>query len=96
MLEDFTSQLPHLLTLFQKTLNDPENLGIRIITLRSLGKIAGYIEAEDKEQVAAVQSLVPNMVAVLGQALEAGDQDGVKHGFDVLETLLYIVHLRDL
>jgi hypothetical protein len=31
------------------------------------------------------------MVQVLGQALEAGDADGVKHGFDVLETLLYIV-----
>lgn len=40
---------------------------------------------------AAVQSLVPNMVQVLGQALEAGDVDGIKHGFDVLETLLYIV-----
>lgn len=31
------------------------------------------------------------MVQVLGQALEAGDSDGIKHGFDVLETLLYIV-----
>lgn len=31
------------------------------------------------------------MVQVLGQALEAGDDDGIKHGFDVLETLLYIV-----
>lgn len=31
------------------------------------------------------------MVQVLGQALEAGDSDGTKHGFDVLETLLYIV-----
>jgi hypothetical protein len=31
------------------------------------------------------------MVQVLGQALEAGDVDGIKHGFDVLETLLYIV-----
>lgn len=87
---DFTSQLPQLLELFQRTLNDPENLGIRIITLRALGKIAEYIDGEDKEQVAAVQALVPNMVSVLGQALEAGDADGVKHGFDVLETLLYV------
>lgn len=51
VLEDFTSQLPQLLGLFQKTLNDPENLGIRIITLRALGKIAEYIGAEEKEQV---------------------------------------------
>jgi hypothetical protein len=50
-MEDFTEQLPQLLGLFQKTLNDPENLGIRIITLRALGKIAEYISVEDKDQV---------------------------------------------
>lgn len=91
--DDFSSQLPQLLQLFTKTLNDPQNLGIRIITLRALGKVAEYVDAEDKHEVAAIQSLVPNMVAVLGQALEAGDSDGTKHGFDVLETLLYIVGL---
>lgn len=55
VLEDFTAQLPQLLGLFQKTLNDPENLGIRIITLRALGKIAEYISVEDKEQVVGVR-----------------------------------------
>lgn len=83
--------MAQLLQLFSKTLNDPENLGIRIITLRALGKVAEYVSAEDKSDVAAIQALVPNMVAVLGQALEADDGDGIKHGFDVLETLLYIV-----
>lgn len=91
VIEDFEAQLAQLLQLFGKTLNDPENLGIRIITLRALGKIAEYVSAEDKADVAAIQALVPNMVAVLGQALEADDGDGIKHGFDVLETLLYIV-----
>lgn len=57
-MEDFTEQLPQLLGLFQKTLNDPENLGIRIITLRALGKIAEYISAEDKDQVVRTFLLV--------------------------------------
>ena len=52
--------------------------------------MAEYIETEDKNEVAAYQALIPNMVSVLGQALEAHDDDGTKHGFDVLETLLYI------
>lgn len=59
--------------------------------MRALGKVAEFIDPEDKQEVAAIQALVPKMVGVVGQALEAGDTDGIKHGFDVLETLLYIV-----
>lgn len=50
-LSDFSAQLTQLLQLFQKTLNDPENLGIRIITLRALGKVAEYVAVEDKADV---------------------------------------------
>lgn len=102
MMEELSEQMGQLLQLFTKTLNDPENLGIRIITLRALGKVAEFLTADEKNEVATVQSLIPNMVAVLGQALEANDTDGVKHGFDVLETLLYIdvpyltPHIADL
>lgn len=91
VMEELQQQMGQVLQLFSRTLNDPENLGIRIITLRALGKVAEYMTSDDKNEVAIIQGLIPNMVTVLGQALEANDTDGVKHGFDVLETLLYIV-----
>ena len=30
------------------------------------------------------------MIGVLGQCLEAGNEDGARHGFDVFETLLIL------
>ena len=40
------------------------------------------------------QALLPSMIQVIGQAVEAGNETGARHLFDVLETLLIIVSLR--
>lgn len=48
-------QIHGLLELFKKTLGDAESLGVRVWTIRSLGKLAEYIEAgEDAEIVSCI------------------------------------------
>lgn len=58
---------------------------------RALGKVAEYIELDDKNDIAVFQSLIPSMVSVLHQTMEAGNEDGARKGFDVFETLLILV-----
>lgn len=49
-----TSHIPGLLELFKTTLGDAESLGVRVWTIRALGKLAEYIEVgEDAEIVRA-------------------------------------------
>lgn len=57
---------------------------------RALGKVAEYIEIEDKADIATFQSLIPGMVGVLHQVMEAGNEEGARNGFDVFETLLIL------
>lgn len=40
------------------------------------------------------QALLPAMIQVIGQAVEAGNEAGARHLFDVLETLLILVSYR--
>ena len=40
------------------------------------------------------QALLPSMIQVIGQAVEAGNEAGARHLFDVLETLLILVNFR--
>ena len=37
------------------------------------------------------QALLPSMIQVIGQAVEAGNEAGARHLFDVLEMLLILV-----
>ena len=37
------------------------------------------------------QALLPSMIQVIGQAVEAGNEAGARHLFDVLELLLVLV-----
>lgn len=61
---------------------------------RALGKVAEYIDIDDKNDIAVFQSLIPSMVAVLHQAMEGGNEDAARKGFDVFETLLILVRPR--
>lgn len=58
---------------------------------RALGKIAEFIELDDNRFITAFQSMVPNMVGVLQQALEKSDEDAALKGFEVFDELLYLV-----
>lgn len=82
-----------LLQLFARTIGD-ETLAVRVWTLRGLGKVAEYIEIGEEEDIAMFQSLVPAIVGVLSQTLEADDEAAVKAGFEVLEGLALAVSAR--
>ncbi|TIB06359.1 hypothetical protein E3P96_00536 [Wallemia ichthyophaga] len=90
IIEGFESHLPSLFALFAKSISDPESLEVRVTTLKALGKVAEYIDIDDKNDIKTFQSLIEPMVIVLQQALEAGQEDSVKAGFDVFETMLII------
>lgn len=49
-----TGNVPELLELFRKTLGDHDSMGVRVWTIRSLGKLSEYIEVgEDAEIVSS-------------------------------------------
>ena len=69
--------------------------------------IAQYIDSDDKIDLVSItskffgslahvlqkafQSLLPAMIQVIGQSVEAGNETGARQLFDVLETLLILV-----
>lgn len=74
---------------------------------RSLGTIAQYLDSDDKADIVSIffpsslflltmmqkafQALLPSMINVIQQTLDAGDEPGARHVFDVFETLLILV-----
>ncbi|KAL7421107.1 hypothetical protein Q5752_003991 [Cryptotrichosporon argae] len=88
--DTFEAELQTLFKLFSTSLLDPQSGEVRMTTLRALAKVAEYITAEDKHDVKAFQELIVPMLKVLQQAITDGDDEGVKHGYDVFETLLII------
>ncbi|KAL1407538.1 hypothetical protein Q8F55_006971 [Vanrija albida] len=90
VVESFESQVKTLFELFAKTLHDHESGEVRMTTVRALAKVAEYISVEDKHDIKAFQELIVPMLNVLQQAIADGDDDAVKHGYDVFETLLII------
>ncbi|OAV92267.1 hypothetical protein PTTG_27677 [Puccinia triticina 1-1 BBBD Race 1] len=90
VVDSFAENLPQIYALFAKTLQDPESLEVRVTTVQALGRVAEYIEADEESSIASFQAMIPQMLVVIGQTLEAGDENGAKKGFDTLETLLII------
>lgn len=75
--------------LFGTSLND-QDAGVRLITLRALGKVAEYIEIDQKDFIKQYQALMPQMLQVLQQILVADEVEGAKQAFDVFETCLIL------
>ena len=88
--ESFESEMQTLFQLFATTLGDPESGEVRMTTLRGLAKIAEYISTDDKADIKAFQNLVVPMLKVTEQAIKEDDDEGVKHAYDVFETLLIL------
>lgn len=90
VVDTFEEHLKTLFELFSKSLVDPQSGEVRMTTLRALAKVAEYITTEDKHDIKAFQELIVPMLNVLQQAVTDEDHDGVKHGYDVFETLLIL------
>ena len=92
-----------LFELFSQTIHDPASAEVRINTMLALGKIGMVLDADDDEEsLEAFQKALPDMVSILKQAIEAGDEDRTTQAFEIFQTLLECdsrllsVHFRDL
>ncbi|KAI0070029.1 ARM repeat-containing protein [Panus rudis PR-1116 ss-1] len=90
IVEGFESHLQNFFKLFESLLQDPESIEVRITSVKALGTIAQYLDIDDKNDIKAFQALLPSMINVIGQCVEAGDEAGARGLFDVLETLLIL------
>lgn len=90
VIESFEQNKNTLFQLFSQTLLDPESNAVRITTLRGLAKVAEYISTDDKHDIKAFQDLIVPMLNVTQQAIQEDDDEGVKHAYDVFETLLIL------
>ncbi|ORX39229.1 armadillo-type protein [Kockovaella imperatae] len=88
--DSFETELKNLFQLFATTLLDPESNAVRMTTLRGLAKVAEYISTDDKHDIKAFQELVMPMLKVTQQAINDEDDEGVKHAYDVFETLMIL------
>lgn len=100
--EALKSQLPRIMGLFAKGLQDPESIEVRITTVRALSKVAENLDSDDQADLSAMQSAVPQMVEVLQQCLDASHTEGVRQILDVFENLCMLeapvltTHLAEL
>ena len=114
VVEGLQNQVEAFLQLYATLLQDPQSLDVRIVTVRGLGVLAGYIDLEDKAEIVRTwgsslklhtnsnypqlrfQALIPNILLVISQCVEAGNEDGSRHVFDALSTFLILVSIRNL
>ena len=101
--DDMMSRFAHMLEIFSRTISDQESVEVKINTMLALSRIAIILDTEqDEESLKAVQELIPRMVAVLDEAVHAGDEDRTTQSFEVFQTLLGCdsqvlnPHFRDL
>lgn len=85
--ESLEKYLPQIMSIFSKSLQDPESLDVRVTTVRALGKVAENLDADATSDLALVQSAIPLMVQVLDQTLKDGDGEGIRHCLDVFESM---------
>ncbi|KAI4166509.1 MAG: hypothetical protein LQ343_007996 [Gyalolechia ehrenbergii] len=87
--EDMSAKTPQLLELFAKTINDPQSAEVKINSMLALSRIAIVLDTdEDPASLNTIQELIPQMVGVLKEAIDAGDEDRTTQSFEVLQTLL--------
>ncbi|KAJ2875032.1 hypothetical protein GGH93_001925 [Coemansia aciculifera] len=84
------AHLQHLFELFAVLITDPESLTVQVTTLEALGKVAEFIEPEDRVGVTTFQGLVPAMVQVLEKCLATDNEDSASRCFDVFNSLLIL------
>jgi hypothetical protein len=90
VIEGFQDSTQNFFKLFQVLIADSESIEVRVTTVRALGILAQYIDADDKGDIKTFQNFLPAIIQVVQQALEAGDEASARQLFDVFETLLIL------
>ena len=96
IVEGFQEHMSALFKLFRDLLQDPESGEVRVTAVRALGVLAQYISSEEKAEIRAFQELLPFMITVVQQSIEAGDEQNSRHLVDVFETLLILVRTANV
>ncbi|KAL2257399.1 hypothetical protein VTK26DRAFT_219 [Humicola hyalothermophila] len=85
----FADHMGKLLELFAHTLRDPQSADVRINSMMSIGAMLLMFEPlEDEESVQKLQALIPPMVEVLKDAVQAGDDEKIGQAFEVFQQFL--------
>lgn len=85
----FADHIAKLLELFSHTLRDPQSADVRINSMMSIGAMLMIFEPLDDEEVlATLQALIPPMVDVLKNAVQAGDDEKTEQAFEVFQQFL--------
>jgi len=99
----FQENMVAMLSLFNKTIQDPENTEVRINTMLALAELAMVLDTEEDEaSLKAFQDTIPHMVRVLQQSIESGEDEHSMQAFEVFNKLLSYesaflnVHFKDL
>ena len=85
----FADNASDMLTLFTRTIQDPESVEVRINTMLAIAQLSFGIDTdEDPKSLRLILQTIPNMVAILKTSVDDGDEDHAMQAFEVLQTLL--------
>lgn len=85
----FQDTMGDMLTLFNRTIQDPQSVEVRINTMLALSELAMVLDTEeDANSLKSFQSTIPHMVKVLETAIGAEDEENTMLAFDVFNKLL--------
>ena len=87
--EGFADKFKELFKLFNNTIKDPESLEVRVNTVLAVSKMALVVDAEeDQHSVKQFQVLLPQIVKVLQDTIDNGNEEQTMIVFEVFNTLL--------
>ena len=85
----FQENMAQMLTLFNRTIQDPESVEVRINTMLALSELAMVLDTdEDPKSLKSFQNTIPHMVKILQGTIEAEDEEHTMQAFDVFNKLL--------
>lgn len=85
----FQENMTQMLTLFNRTIQDPESVEVRVNTMLALSELAMVLDTdEDQKSLRSFQSTIPHMVDVLKVTIQNEDEEHSMQAFDVFNKLL--------
>ena len=85
----FQTSMTRMLTLFDRTIQDPESMEVRVNTMLALSELATVLDTyEDQKSLTSFQNTIPHMMEVLKATIQAEDEEHSMQAFDVFSKLL--------
>ncbi|KAM3415398.1 hypothetical protein BST61_g8924 [Cercospora zeina] len=85
----FQENMSPMLSLFNRTIQDPESVDVRVNTMLALSELAMVLDTEeDTNNLKSFQDTIPHMVKVLQSTIQNDDEEHTMQAFDVFNKLL--------